>query len=122
MRRLCYGLVSLALLAGSSSAQSPGGPTVPVQAGKPPLSAEKQLEVKTSIARYSRGLRPGQDLPRTADKLVVGATVPAETQLITLPQDTVTEVPTTTTYRFLLMREGIAVVDPESRRVIQVIE
>ncbi len=42
--------------------------------------------------------------------------------LISLPQDTVTEVPTTTSYRFVLMKEGIAVVDPDTRRVVQVID
>ena len=105
-------VVALALVAGHSLAQD----------AKPPLSPEKQLEVKTSIARYSRGLRPGQDLPRTAEKLAVGATVSPDTQLISLPQDAVTEIPATTSYRFLLMREGIAVVDPDSRKVIQVID
>jgi hypothetical protein len=43
-------------------------------------------------------------------------------ELVSLPQDTVTEVATTTTYRFLLMREGIAVVDPDTRKVVQIID
>jgi hypothetical protein len=123
MRRLCYGFVVLALLMGESSvAQSPGGPATTVETEKPPLSAEKQLEVKTSIARSSRALKPGQDLPKLNERLTVGATVPASTELISLPQDTVTEVPTTTSYRFVLMREGIAVVDPETRKVVQIID
>ena len=112
MQRFSLVVVLALLAAGHSHAQT----------SNPPLSPEKQLEVKTSIARYSRGLRPGQDLPRTSEKLAVGATVSPETQLITLPQDAITETPATTSYRFLLMREGIAVVDPESRKVIQVIE
>ena len=123
MRRLCSGFVAVALLAGATAfAQSPGGPAATIEAEKAPLSPEKQLEVKTSLARSSRAMKPGQDLPRVAEKLNVGAVVPAEMELISLPQDTVTEVATTTTYRFLLMREGIAVVDPETRKVVQVID
>ena len=123
MRRLGFGFVALAFLAGDASfAQSPGGPAATIETEKPPLSPEKQLEVKTSLARYSRALKPGQDLPKVADRLNVGATVPTEMELISLPQDTVTEVATTTTYRFVLMREGIAVVDPETRKVVQVID
>jgi Protein of unknown function (DUF1236) len=123
MRHLCSGFVALALLAGNTAfAQSPGGPAAAIEVEKAPLSPEKQLEVKTSLARYGRALKPGQDLPKIAEKLAVGATVPGEMELVSLPQDTVTEVATTTTYRFLLMREGIAVVDPDTRKVIQVID
>ena len=123
MRRLGFALVPLALLMGGAGfAQSPGGPATVIETAKPPLSPEKQLEVKTSIARYGRALKPGQELPKLNEKLAVGATVPMTVELITLPQDTVTEVATTTTYRFVLMREGIAVVDPETRKVVQVID
>ena len=111
MQRFSSGLLALALLAaGHGHAQSP--------TPSPPLSAEKQLEVKTSIARYSRGLKPGQDLPRVPEKLAVGATVPPTTELITLPQDAITETPTTTTYRLPLMRALIAVVDPATRQLV----
>ena len=37
-------------------------------------------------------------------------------------QDAGTEVPTTTTYKYLLSGDMIAVVEPESRRVIQLIK
>ena len=123
MRHLCYGLIVLAVLTGGAGlAQSPSTLSPKEQTGKPPLSPEKQLEVKTSIARYSRALKPGQDLPKVNEKLAVGATVPAAMELITLPQDNVTEVATTTTYKFVLMREGIAVVDPDTRKVVQIID
>jgi hypothetical protein len=115
MHRVRFGLVTLALVVGTAGlAQSPDG-------GQP-LTAEKQLEIKTSIARYSRGLKPGQELPRHPDKLAVGTTVPDGVPLVTLPHDAFSEVPKTTSYSFLLMREGIAVVEPASRRIVQVIE
>jgi hypothetical protein len=128
MRHLGYGLIPVALLIGgaglaqSPQSSSPGGPAATIETAKQPLSAEKQLEVKTSLARFGRALKPGQELPKLGDRLSVGATVPTSVELISLPQDTVTEVATTTTYRFVLMREGIAVVDPETRKVVQVID
>lgn len=127
MRRVHLMLVALALLTGgaafaSSSSPSPGGPAATIETEKQPLSPEKQLEVKTSIARYSRGLKPGQELPRHPERLAVGTTVPAGVPLVTLPHDAFSAVPNTTTYSFVLMREGIAVVDPESRKIIQVID
>ena len=123
MQHFSCALLCVALLgAGPVLAQSSAPRGEAVNVANPPLSAEKQLEIKTSIARYSRALKPGQDLPRISDKLAVGATVPAAVQLITLPQDTVTEVPTTTSYRFVLMSNSIAVVEPETRKVLQVID
>lgn len=115
MRRLRSGFICVALLAaGPGLAQSP-------EPGKP-LSAERQLEIKTSIARQSRGLKPGQELPKSAETFVVGATVPASTALVTLPQEAFSAVPEVTSYSFVLMEKGIAVVDPATRKVIQVIE
>jgi hypothetical protein len=123
MQHVSRALISVLFLAAVPAlAQSSGPPGEVVNVGNPPLSAEKQLEIKTSIARYSRALRPGQDLPKVSDKLAVGATVPASMQLIVLPQDAVTETPTTTSYRFVLMGNSIAVVDPETRKVLQIIE
>ena len=123
MQHFSCALVCVALLgAAPAIAQSAPPRGEAVNVANPPLSAERQLEIKTSIARYSRALKPGQELPRISDKLAVGTTVPPAVQLITLPQDTVTEVPTTTSYRFVLMGDSIAVVEPETRKVLQVIE
>ena len=123
MQRFSCALICIALLgAPAVPAQTAAPSGEPVNVANPPLSAEKQLEIKTSIARYSRAIKPGQDLPRSREKLAVGATVPPTVELITLPQDTVTEVPTTTSYRFVLMGDSIAVVEPETRKVLQVID
>jgi hypothetical protein len=122
MHRCFYALVAAALAAAPGFAQTSGTAVEIDRSAGPPLSAEKQLEVKTSIARYSRGLKPGQDLPKVGEKLAIGSIVPPSVELITLPQDSVTEVPATTSYRFVLMQQGIAVVDPESRKVVQVID
>ena len=81
MRHLYLGLVAFALAGGDAAfaqSPSPGGPATVIETEKPPLSPEKQLEVKTSLTRYSRALKPGQDLPKIAERLNVGATVIAQ--------------------------------------------
>ncbi len=47
--------------------------------------------------------------------------IPEEVELIALPQDMTTETPTTTSYRYLITSDVIAVVEPQSRKVIQLI-
>lgn len=51
----------------------------------------------------------------------MGEVVPESTELWGLPQDMATEVPAVTNYRFLLTGNAIAVVDPETRKVVQLI-
>jgi hypothetical protein len=86
------------------------------------VSPAKQTDIKTSIARSERGLRQGEQLPRYRGEFTSGMTVPVSVDLIALAQDAITEIPTTSSYRFVLMSDGIAVVDPASRIVIQVIK
>jgi hypothetical protein len=86
------------------------------------LAPIKQREIKTSIANAEQALGFGQELPRVPDELRPGTIVPPSVQLIALPQDAITEVPSTSSYRFVLMRDGIAVVDPATRVVVQVIK
>lgn len=47
--------------------------------------------------------------------------IPEEVQLIALPQDMTTETPTTTSYRYVITSDVIAVVEPQSRKVIQLV-
>lgn len=125
MHCLGSGTLAVALVAGCSVlAQSPSDRLDVEITASPPvtLSPDKQREIKTSIAGSERGLGPREQLPRTADELALGTIVPPSVQLIALPQDAVTEIPSTSSYRFVLMRDGIAVVDPTTRIVVQVIK
>jgi len=54
--------------------------------------------------------------------ITVGMTVPDGVEIWGLPQDSMTEVPTVTSYKFFHVGRTIAVVDPDSRKVIQVIQ
>jgi hypothetical protein len=80
-----------------------------------PLPADKHSLVKEHVSR-AKVPEAKVDGPVT-----VGMTVPEDIELWSLPQDSVTEVPTVSSYKFFHARRTIAVVDPESRTVIQVI-
>jgi hypothetical protein len=86
-----------------------------VEPSSMPLSVEKQAIVKEHVRRTK--------VPeaQAGGPVTVGMTVPEEVELWGLPQDSVTEVPTVTSYKFFHAGKIIAVVEPESRRVIQVI-
>jgi hypothetical protein len=88
----------------------------PVESGQPALlPADKQALIRDHVRR--------SDLP-TSDlgaAVAVGATVPPSVQLLVLPQDSGSAVPTVTSYRFVVGRDVIAVVEPESRKVVQLI-
>jgi hypothetical protein len=80
------------------------------------LPPEKQALIRDQAKR--------SDLPvaNLNEPARIGMIVPEETELLVLPQDAGTEVPTTTNYKYLLSGDLIAVVDPESRKVIQLIK
>jgi hypothetical protein len=80
------------------------------------LPPEKQQLVKQRLERIDP---PPAELPEAAR---VGMTIPPETTLVALPEDMATEVPTVTSYRFVLAGDVIAVVDSASRQVIQLIK
>ena len=105
-------LVALALMAAPALAQTQ---TKTVEPSPTPLSAEKQAMVRDHVRR-AKIPEAKPDAP-----LAIGGTVPDDIDLWALPQDSVTEVPTTTTFRFFLAGKTIAVVDPESRRIVQLI-
>jgi hypothetical protein len=80
-----------------------------------PLSPEKQALVREQIKRSDLPAANLSEPPR------VGMIVPPEENLLVLPQDARAEVPTTTSYKFLLSGDVIAALEPGSRKVIQLI-
>jgi hypothetical protein len=125
MHRLGNGVLAVTLLVASAAlGQSRTLPLDVEATGSLPvtLSPNKQREIKASIAGSARGLRPSEQLPRVADELGLGTIVPPSVELIALPQDAFTEIPSISSYRFVLMDDGVAVVDPATRVVVQVIK
>ncbi len=105
--------VLLTALLGTSAAAQTGG--APVETPPVSLSPEKQATIKQHVQRA----KPPE--AQTGGPVTVGTVVPESVELWGLPQDSVTGVPATTSYKFLLTGKTIAVVDPESRKVIQII-
>jgi hypothetical protein len=109
------GALALWLAAPPTLGQPTGGVAVesPAPALLPP---EKQKLIREQAKRA--------DLPRVdlGAPARIGMIIPPEVELLMLPQDMSSEVPTTTSYRYLITGDVIAVVAPENRKVIQLIE
>ncbi|WP_082145240.1 DUF1236 domain-containing protein [Microvirga massiliensis] len=104
----------LVLAATPSFGQPTGGMVVESEAPAL-LPPEKQKLIREQAWRT--------DLPKAdlGEPPRVGMIIPPEVELLVLPQDMSSEVPTTTSYRYLIAGDVIAVVEPESRKVIQLI-
>ena len=115
--------LAVVLTSGSSLAQSAPPPRTVEPTPSSGLSAEKQGQVKAFVRDHARIVKDGSTLPKLDRAVAVGELVPEEVALAALPQDSVTEVPQVTSYRFVLAANGaIAVVNPAMRRVVQVIQ
>jgi hypothetical protein len=107
-------LAAVVLLAASPS---PGQPSPGPASERPlPLSPEKQDLIRQQAKR--------PDLPTTtlAEPVRLDMVIPSDVELLALPQDVVSEVPSTTRYRYLKAGDVLAIVDPETRKVLQVIK
>ena len=98
--------------------QTTGGtpPGTVVESPTPPvLPPEKQALIR------EQAKRPNLPVATLKEPARIDMTVPEEVELLALPQDVSTETPTTTSYRYLITNDVIAVVEPQSRKVIQLI-
>jgi hypothetical protein len=85
------------------------------------LSGEKQVRIRAFLQHLERMGKEAAPPAKTEDKFAVGMTVPSSIVLFALPEDTATDVPQVTSYRFFVAENGIIVIDPSTRRVVQVI-
>jgi hypothetical protein len=116
---IAVALIAL-LLAGPGLAETNPAPRTLDTTNSTSLSPEKQERVKEFIRRHDQ-LKGTDPLPRSQETFTPGAKVPDSIALVALPEDRTTEVPQVTTYQFFLAANGIVVVDPNSRQVVQVI-
>jgi hypothetical protein len=56
------------------------------------------------------------------EQVVVGATIPAEVELVPVPEPIYAEVPTLRPYRYFVWDDRFVLVEPSSRRVIEIID
>lgn len=109
------GMVAFGSLAPAWSQPTQG---TPVPTGEPrPLPPEKQKMILEQVRR-------SPDLPQAtlSEPVRVGMTIPDEVEVLELPQDAATTVPTVTTYRYIIVGDQIAIIEPEGRKVIQLIK
>ena len=110
-KRGLVGAGAAVLIAASAFAQTPAAEAPPVG-----LSPEKQSMIRDHVRQSNF---PSANLSEPAR---VDMVVPPEVDLIVLPQDAGTAVPTMTSYQFMVASDVIAVVEPESRKVVQLIK
>ena len=56
------------------------------------------------------------------EQVVVGATIPAEVELVPVPETIYAEAPALRPYRYFVWNDRFVLVEPSSRRVIQIID
>jgi hypothetical protein len=107
-------LAATLLLGGGALAQTTPDAGQAVEPMKPVLlEPAKQARIREDVKMRA---------PAPQAAVQVGATVPTSVSLYALPEDSVTELPQVTTYRFFLAGDSIAIVDPASRTVVQLID
>jgi hypothetical protein len=104
MKRTLIGVAAAALVATSALAQ-----TVVIEP-----------QQRTVIRNYvvKERVRPVE----LRESVVVGATIPTEVELTAVPETIYTEVPSLRPYRYFVWNNRFVLVEPSSRRVIQILE
>jgi hypothetical protein len=105
MKKVFFGsLMAASLIAGAATAQV----SATVEIGQPERTKIKEYVVKEKIKPVT-----------VKEKITVGATLPADVELQTVPSDW---GPSVSKYRYVYTNDDIVLVEPSTRRVIQVIE
>jgi hypothetical protein len=115
LRLMMTGLIALGAVHPAASQPAQG---TSVETGEPrPLTPDKQKMILDQVKRST-------DLPQASlsGPIRIGMTIPPEVELLGLPQDAATIVPTVTTYNYLIVGDQIAIIEPETRKVIQLIK
>ncbi|WP_230530899.1 DUF1236 domain-containing protein [Microvirga roseola] len=115
------GLLASALLVlpGLSAAQAQAP-----QAGAPQNAASDWEQLPPDKQDRIRSFVEMQNLKPviSGDRVEVGSRLQPNVPLRGLPRDMVTEIPKVTSYLYVVLPEGIAIVEPNTRRVVQIIE
>lgn len=75
-------------------------------------------EKRTVILEHLKTAKP----VTLSEKVAVGWTVPQTVELLPLPETVVADVPTVKAYRFFKYGNEIVLVDPETRKVVTIIQ
>lgn len=81
------------------------------------LSQEQRRKLRTTVETTGSTRSTS-----TQVELREGVTLPQEVELVEVPQTIITEVPELRTYRYVIIGDELALVEPETRRVVEVLE
>ena len=118
MRTRTFVLAGVTALLTTTSALSQSAAPTPgavVESRPVVLSPETQALIR------EQAKRPNLPVAQLSEPARIDMTIPEEVELLAMPQDIATETPTTTSYRYLITSDVVAVVEPQSRKVIQLI-
>lgn len=88
--------------------------TAPSTTGAITIAPEKRTVIRQRLTTA----RPVQ----LQERVTVGMTVPTEVELVEVPETVVTEVPTVRSYRYFRWNDDVVLVDPSTRRVVQILD
>ena len=114
MKRIVISAVALAALSSAAFAQSTTVTTTsPTATTQVTIAPEQRTKIKSYVT--TQKVQP----ITVKEKVVVGATLPADVTLQTVPSDWGTDV---TKYRYVYVDNHVAFVDPSSRKVITIVD
>ena len=112
-RTLLAGVAVLALACPAFAQSSTTVTTGSAPAASVTIAPDQRTKIKTYVTE--KKVKP----ITVKEKITVGATLPADVELLAVPADW---GPQLTSYRYVYSDNHIALVEPSSRRVIQVID
>ncbi len=112
MKKLLMLAAAASLVATMANAQ-----TTVTTTGAAPATVQIEPQYRTKIKTYvtEHKLRPVQ----TQEKIVVGAKVPSDVELVAVPSDW---GPNLTKYRYVYSNDRVMLVDPGTRTVVQEVD
>lgn len=113
MKKLMLVTVAAALVTTGALAQS--SVTTTTGAGRADVVVEPEARTRIKTYVTEKKLRP----VTTKERIAVGATVPSDVELVTVPSDW---GPSLTKYRYVYSNNRVMLVDPGSRTVVQEID
>jgi hypothetical protein len=114
MKRIVLASAAVLVLAGPAFAQSTTITTGSAPAAQTiTIAPEQRTKIKTYVTE--KKVKP----IAVKEKVTVGATLPSDVELLAVPADW---GPQLTTYRYVYTDNHIALVEPSSRRVVQIID
>jgi hypothetical protein len=111
MKKLLMVVAAASLGATIANAQT----TVTTTTGTGNAAVQIEPQYRTKIKSYITEHRP----VATKEKIVVGARVPADVELVTVPSDW---GPSLTKYRYVYSNDRVMLVDPGTRTVVQEVD